>query len=103
MMRPLFISTSDLGHGAGIAAYRLHQGLNAAGVESRMLVSDKLSDDPAVVQVAPPPRSMAGRAARRLLRMCEYALNQAGPQNLFSLAAPWAVRHPWTDSSGVIH
>lgn len=103
MMRPLLISTSDLGHGAGIAAYRLHQGLNAAGVESRMLVSDKLSDDPAVVQVPPPPRSMAGRAVRRLLRMCEYALNQAGPQNLFSLAAPWTLRHPWTDSAGVIH
>lgn len=102
-MRPLLISTSDLGHGAGIAAYRLHQGLITACIESRMLVSDKLSADPAVNQLPPSSCSISGRTAHRLLRACEYALNQVGPQNLFSVAAFLALRHPWTDAAGVIH
>ncbi|MDB6119630.1 MAG: putative glycosyl transferase, group 1, partial [Verrucomicrobiaceae bacterium] len=49
-MKILIISTCDIGGGAAIAAYRLHRGLLAAGVHSRMLVKDKLSDDDTVVR-----------------------------------------------------
>lgn len=51
-MRLLIISTSDSGGGAAIASYRLHQGLTEAGVESRMLVLHKRSDDERVSAMA---------------------------------------------------
>ncbi|AFY71866.1 glycosyl transferase group 1 [Thalassoporum mexicanum PCC 7367] len=48
-IKPLLLSASDLGGGAAIAAYRLHQGLTQLGIESQMLVQEKLSDDHRVV------------------------------------------------------
>lgn len=44
-MQVLHLSTSDIGGGAAIAAYRLHQGLQHLGVTSQMLVEKKSSDD----------------------------------------------------------
>src|SRR6185369_9236131 len=102
-MRSLLISTSDIGHGAGIAAYRLHKGLLEAGCESRMLVTEKLSNDPTVAQIPAPTRTSAGKGIQRFLHRCEYALNLVGFQNLFSVAAPMTLRHPWTASCNVIH
>ncbi len=48
-MRSLIVSTSDIGGGAAIAGYRLHEGLRRMGRESGMLVREKLSSDEAVV------------------------------------------------------
>ena len=48
-MNPLILSTSDISGGAFRAAYRLHTGLQMIGVDSRMLVQHKKSDDPTVV------------------------------------------------------
>lgn len=47
-MRPVLLNTYDLRGGAARAAYRLHRGLREAGVDSRMLVQSKSSDDPYV-------------------------------------------------------
>lgn len=47
-MRPLIVSANDLGGGAGIAAYRLHQGLLGAGVQSEMFVQRNMSGSPIV-------------------------------------------------------
>ena len=44
-MKILIISHSDLSGGANIAAYRLHCGLRLNGIESKMLVRHKLSND----------------------------------------------------------
>lgn len=44
-MKPLLLSTFDTYGGAARAAYRLHQGLRKSGVDSRMLVQEKQSDD----------------------------------------------------------
>lgn len=44
-MKPLLISTFDIQGGAARAAYRLHAGLRQSGVDSRMLVQEKTSDD----------------------------------------------------------
>lgn len=44
-MRILNVSTYDTSGGAAIAAYRLHRGLRAAGLDARMLVARKFSDD----------------------------------------------------------
>lgn len=48
-MKPLILSTSDRG-GAGRAAHRLHQGLRGTGIESQMLVQDKVGDDATVIE-----------------------------------------------------
>ena len=44
-MKPLLVSTFDIQGGAARAAYRLHAGLRQSGVDSRMLVQEKISDD----------------------------------------------------------
>ena len=54
-MKTLIVSTNDLAGGAAIAAFRLHRGLLEVGVESRMLVQTKTSDDLAVTEIAKSP------------------------------------------------
>ncbi len=48
-MKTLLLNTSDIRGGAARAAYRLHKGLQSAGVASTMLVQDKAGDDPSVI------------------------------------------------------
>ncbi len=47
-MKIVTVSATDRIGGAGIAAYRLHQGLRQAGLEAEMLVMKKVSADPSV-------------------------------------------------------
>ncbi|MCU0427754.1 MAG: glycosyltransferase [Candidatus Kapabacteria bacterium] len=47
-LRVVHIATTDIGGGAAIASYRLHQGLVRLGVDSQMVVAQKMTDDPAV-------------------------------------------------------
>ncbi len=51
-MKTLLLSTDDIQGGAARAAYRLHQGLQKAGVSSQMLVKEKSSQDPTVIAPA---------------------------------------------------
>ncbi len=44
-VRVLSVSTSDTRGGAARAAYRIHQGVRELGVDSRMLVKEKMSGD----------------------------------------------------------
>lgn len=44
-MKPLIVSTYDIHGGAARAAYRLHHGLRMLGIDSRMLVQEKHTDD----------------------------------------------------------
>ena len=60
-MKVLILSISDLGGGAARAAYRLHQGLLAGGIDSQMLVQNKLSGDRTVI--APKSKIERGVAA----------------------------------------
>lgn len=48
-MNVIHVSHSDLHGGASIAAYRLHQSLIKFGLQSRMLVQKKISDNPEVI------------------------------------------------------
>jgi len=48
-MKILQVNTSDISGGAAIAAYRIHKGLQGGGINSRMLVQSKLSDDKTVI------------------------------------------------------
>lgn len=47
-MKVLKLSTNDVSGGAGRAAYRLHRGLRSSGINFRMLVQRKDSDDESV-------------------------------------------------------
>lgn len=60
-MKILILSARDLRGGAARAAYRLHQGLLAAQVDSQMLVQNKLSDCNTVL--APKSKIQRGIAA----------------------------------------
>lgn len=44
-MKPLLVNTFDIEGGAARAAYRLHKGLQQIGLDSKMLVQVKYSDD----------------------------------------------------------
>ena len=48
-MKSLLINSSDISGGAAIAAYRIHKGLQKIGMDSKMLVQTKLSDDKIVI------------------------------------------------------
>jgi len=48
-MKSLLINTHDISGGAAIAAYRVHRGLQGIGMDSKMLVQSKLSDDKTVI------------------------------------------------------
>ncbi|NJR50270.1 MAG: glycosyltransferase [Leptolyngbyaceae cyanobacterium CSU_1_3] len=48
-MKVLLLGESDINGGAARGMYRLHQGLQSAGVESSLLVRDRRSTDPFVV------------------------------------------------------
>lgn len=50
-MRVLHINQSDVGGGAAIAGYRLHQGLLQQGVDSKLLVGLPQTTDPRVARV----------------------------------------------------
>jgi len=52
-MKILHLSTSDHG-GAGTAAFRFHRNLTARGIDSRMLVLSKHTDDPNVIPINKP-------------------------------------------------
>ncbi len=63
-MNILHLSTQDIGGGAARAAYRLHRGLQNIGLNSQMLVQEKLSDDKTVI--APKVRLLQGIAKTKL-------------------------------------
>jgi glycosyltransferase involved in cell wall biosynthesis len=48
-MKVLHVCFSNSGGGAAKAAYRLHQGMLAEGIESHLLVAQKQGDDPTVI------------------------------------------------------
>lgn len=66
-MRVLHFHTTDGGAGAATCAYGIHRALRAAGCRSTMLVRNKRTEDPDVIEAQPIGR--VARALRRLGRM----------------------------------
>ncbi len=52
-MTPLLVNTSDVKGGAAGTTYRLHRGFREIGVNSKMLVQSKVSDDIHVIEPQP--------------------------------------------------
>ena len=50
-LKILSINTSDSAGGAARAAYRIHQGVQTLGVDSKMFVKDKCQDDDTVISL----------------------------------------------------
>jgi glycosyltransferase involved in cell wall biosynthesis len=65
-MRVLHVSSSDISGGASRAAFRLFQGLKAAGLDVHMLVGDRKSQDQHVTEPASGPRKAIARALGRI-------------------------------------
>ena len=103
-MKALIISASDLAGGAAIAASRLHRGLMAAGVETRMLVQDKQGAEVSVAAVEP---DMG--ASNDWLRSLNAHVNRnartAVSNTSFSLPWPGTTlcQHPWVLWADVIN
>ncbi|MCL4441719.1 MAG: glycosyltransferase [Firmicutes bacterium] len=65
-MKCLAVNTYDSGGGAARAAYRLHRGLMEIGIESRMLVQDRLGDDPSVIGPETGPGKLFSKLRQQL-------------------------------------
>ena len=102
-MRAVIISHSDLIGGAAIAAYRLHQGLLAEGVESRMLVRVKQSNDDTVVQFEPQNEKNEWLASLTL----HVTTKARSGRNNTSFSLPWPgegiASHPLVIAADVIN
>lgn len=94
-MRIVHINSSDGVGGAGIAACRLHKGLLAVGVDSKMLVGQKIASDDRVDQV-----KILGGIGPRLIRKAANwtGLNDAG---ILGTAAS-VTNHPWVVDGDVL-
>src|SRR5919197_4838991 len=91
-VRVLHVNENDARGGAARAAYRLHRALRSTGVESRMLVARKLSDDTDVRPLARPT----------LDRRLSPVLEQLGLPDTFSVASFRIAADPWFIASDVL-
>ncbi len=84
-MKVLILSATDFRGGAARAAYRLHKGLLTTGIDSQMLVQNKLGDDNTVI--APKSKIRRGIGAiRPALDQLPFALhrNRDAAINIYS-------------------
>lgn len=93
-MKILQINHSDISGGAAIASYRLHQGLLAQGIDSRMLVELKKtsSERIAVINRLRSPENLISRLAWRL------GLNNISVINSFNFP-----KHPFFQDTDILN
>lgn len=89
-------STADVIGGSAQSAYRIHSGLRATGVRSRMLVGVRAGNDPDVDTVH---AGSAGRWADRIANRC---LGSFGLQDAYFPSGHRVIRHPWVKGADVI-
>lgn len=102
-MNIVHLCTSDLRHGAGIAAYRLHHSLRKLGVNSNLIVAQKLSDEKHVVWAKEPSGNSFVNFYRWGHHMTELFLNVTGSQNVYSYLSKDLEKHPLIQAADVIH
>ena len=87
-LRVVQVSSSDIGGGAAMSAYRLHRGLLNVGIDSQMVVSSKASDDYTVHGVNGNLAKLWSRVANQLDQLPRKFLNTTN-QSLHSPAWVW--------------
>lgn len=88
ILKVLILSTTDISGGAARAAYRLHQGLLTAGIDSQMLVQNKLGDDQTVI--APTSKIQRGIAAiKPTLDQLPFSLHRNRDAGINIYSAQW--------------
>lgn len=102
-MNILHISTSDLAHGAGLAAYHLHSALNQIGQTSKMLVALKLSDEPQIYSLKSSPKNFREKLIHRGQSFLESSLNQFAPQSIYASISSDLTDHPLVKEADIIN
>jgi len=91
----LHLSTSDNVGGSGRSAYKVHCGLRRLGVQSRMLVRDRVTSDADVGKLSSHGWKLADKAA-------EVVTEALGLQYLFVPSSLALLQHPWYLAADVI-
>ena len=84
-MRPLLLNTFEIDGGAAIATNRLHKGLRSIGVDSRLLVQSKKTDDTTVIGSSTKIGKAIARLRKHLDRLFVWSYRNKG-RGLFSPA-----------------
>lgn len=87
-MKVAILSTNDLLGGAARCAYRLHQGLLSAGIDSQMLVQNKLSDEHSIIA----PKSKFQRAVtatKPTIDKLPFLLHRNRDRTIANYSAQW--------------
>jgi len=84
-LRVVHVSSSDIGGGAAMSAYRLHRGLLNIGMDSQMVVSSKASDDFTVHGISGNTAKLWSRVANHIDQVPRKFLKTAN-QSLISPA-----------------
>lgn len=96
-MKVLHINRTDQEGGAARAAFRLHQSLREAGIDSKMLVEWKTSNDKTVESIVD-RHSWRGLG----LKAVKFAEELTGMQ--YVAPRPYSIaKHPWVRSADIIH
>ncbi|MBD5308539.1 MAG: glycosyltransferase [Bacteroides sp.] len=102
-LKVVFISHSDVLGGAGVVTYRLMHALRRAGIDARMIVYTRLTDDPNVAS-----------AGTRFIRGANFLSERLGiwlrngmrRENLFKVSTATTGlplhRHPWVKEADII-
>ena len=86
-MKVLLINTSDIVGGAAVAANRLLHALNACGIEAKMLVKVKSSDDDRIISIGDSLLSRLLNKIRFIFeRLLIYVANKFDKKNLFAVS-----------------
>ena len=103
-MKVLIVSTHDQQGGAAIAAYRLMEALNKSGATATMLVLDKKSVNPNVIQLGHPFTNKLRFIAERATIFIKNGFSR---KNLFDISIANTgisiVDHPEFENADVIH
>lgn len=93
--RVLHLCIADDVGGAARSAYKIHKGVRALGVPSRMLVAFRFKDDPDVRSFRP----RAWRAVDRVFRQLDRAVSV---HSLLVPSTAWLLAHPWLAWADVV-
>ncbi len=91
-MKILHVNTFDISGGAARVAYRIHKGLQGIGIDSKMLVQTKLSDDKTVIG--------PGTKVKKGLALLRPTLDSTF-KNLFSGGSKTIFSSAWLPFSGI--